>query len=157
MDAKEQVETSEDAVIAGILALEKLHEDPNATYEDMVRAVLSLVSDEAEWWASERLDLQAECREALASETAAIERGILLGWELEETKMLLRQEEECREGCEGDLSAAEKVLRELEDELAEAAGRGASPGELAALSAKAHNALMPHPEDQLEPAEEPTK
>lgn len=63
-------------VTRAILALERLHEDPHATYEDMARAVLSLTSDEAEWWASERLDLQAECREANASEAAAIRRRI---------------------------------------------------------------------------------
>lgn len=102
-------------LIRAILALEKLHEDPQSTYEDMARAVLSLVSDGAEWWVSERLELQGESREANASEAAAIERA----------------------------RRAERAMRTVEEVLAEAAecGVALSPGRLAALSAQLHNAF----------------
>lgn len=36
---------------------------------------LRQLADEIEWWTSEKLDLQAECREANASEAAAIKRA----------------------------------------------------------------------------------
>ena len=71
--------------------------------------------EEAEELTSKVLDLEHECREASASETAAIDRA----------------------------GKAEAALRDLEEDLAGLAERGgASPGDLAAASAKAHNALL---------------